>query len=103
METPIYEIIMLEESVKIDKFGWPNYGQSENVGFYYEEETAFKAVKENWCDINDSGKYRAAFVVQKIPGLYPITIVKGYFIYNKKDNNFRQAVLPKEWENFNIS
>ena len=101
--TPIYEIIMFEEIITLDKFGWPHYGQSESVGFYFELDTAIKAIKENWCDINDGGKYKAAIVVQKNPGLYPISVTKGYFIYNKKANTYREGIIPKEWENFNIT
>ena len=83
-EIPIYEIMMLEKTIRFDKYGWPYYGRSENVGFYYELDTAIKAVKENWCDIADEGSYKAAIVAQKIPGLYPIAITKGYFVYNEK-------------------
>ena len=35
---PIYEILMLEKPITVDEFGWPHYGRSENVGFYFEQE-----------------------------------------------------------------
>ena len=101
-KTPIYEILMLEKPVTIDEFGWPSYGRSESVGFYYEEEIALKAVEENWCDINDSGVYKASIVRKKIPGLYPMPKQDWYFVFDNKSNTYKQAKLPKEMVNFSI-
>jgi hypothetical protein len=50
-ETPIYEIHVYEEPWTLNKHGFFDYGIEECVGFYYEKETALKAVEENWCDI----------------------------------------------------
>lgn len=101
-KTPIYELLMLEKPVTVDELGWPSYGRSENVGFYYEEEIALKAARENWCDIHDGGVYNAIIVQKKVPGLYPMPKQEWYFIYDKKTDTYKEAKLPKGMQNFSI-
>ena len=49
-ETPIYEIHVYEEPWTLNKHGFFDYGIEECVGFYYEKETALKAVDSmNLC------------------------------------------------------
>lgn len=98
----IYEIYVLEKPITIDHLGWPQYGRRESVGFYYELETAKQAVRENWIDINDGGVYNAAMIVKKKPGLYPIAIVQGYYVFNKRTEKYEQKEPPKEMENYNL-
>ena len=99
---PIYEIIMLEDPITIDIRGFPEYGHAESVGFYYEEETALKAIRENWCDVNDGGIYNAAIVEKKEPGLYPLAKQTWYFIFDKETKSYFDAKLPKEMEHYQI-
>ncbi len=101
-DTSIYEIYVLKNPITIDKLGRPNFGYRESVGFYYELETAKKAVKENWTDINERGTYNAAVIVNKKPGLYPIALVEGYYVFNKKTENYDDTEIPKEMENYNL-
>lgn len=100
MDTPIYEIIMLEKPLQLDEFGWPTYGHCESIGFYYEEETALKAVKQNWCNINDGGIYKAAIVQKKLPGLYPIPQRKWYFVFDYDNLIYEEKPIPKELQHF---
>ena len=98
----IYEIYVLENPITIDKFGQPQWGRRESVGFYYELETAKRAVKDNWTDINEKGAYNAAIIVKKAPGLYPITLIQGYYVFNQKTEKYDNKEVPKEMENYNL-
>jgi len=99
-KTPIYEIVMLQKPITIDEKGWPEYGKAESVGFYYEQDTALKAVRQNWCDINDGGIYKAALVQKKIPGLYPIPQREWYFVFDYDNLIYEEKQLPKEMQHF---
>ena len=101
-ETPIYRILMLEKPVTFDQFGWPEYGREEDVGFYYEEETALKAARENWADINECGSYQALLVEKLKPGLYPIAHYCGYFVWNKKTQQFDEQIIPEQLRSYSI-
>ena len=98
----IYEIYVLEDPITIDALGIPHWGRRESVGFYYELETAKSAVKNNWVDINERGSYNAAIIVRKSPGLYPIAIVEGYYIFNKETEKYDKKEMPKEMERWNL-
>ena len=98
-ETPIYEIHVYEEPWKLNKQGFFDYGIEECVGFYYEKETALKAVEENWCDLQDHYA-QAALVMEKIPGLYPITPRSKcwYYLWNPIKECFEKADFPQaDW------
>lgn len=98
----IYEIYVLEDPITIDRLGRPEWGHRESVGFYYELETAKQAVKNNWVDINERGSYNAAVIVKKGPGLYPIALVQGYYIFNHQTEKYDAAEMPKEMEHINL-
>lgn len=98
-ETPIYEIHVYEEPWKLNKHGFFDYGIEECVGFYYEKETALKAVEENWCDLQDHYAH-AALVMEKTPGLYPLTPRSKcwYYLWNPIKECFEQADFPQaDW------
>ena len=98
-ETPIYEIHVYEEPWTLNKQGFFDYGIEECVGFYYEKETALKAVEENWCDLQDHYA-QAALVMEKIPGLYPITPRSKcwYYLWNPIKECFEKADFPQaDW------
>ena len=99
-ETPIYELLMLSEPITIDEHGWPHYGRIENVGFYFEEETALQAIRQNWCDVNDGGVYKAALIQKKRPGIYPIPLSEWYFIFDYDNMVYEEKQLPKEMKHF---
>ena len=60
---PIFEVVVFEhpdrEMIYHKPEGdvrscFPDIGSFENMGFYYELDTAIKAMNENWCDIQES-------------------------------------------------
>lgn len=100
-EEPIYEIYVMEKPYYIDEYGFPACGAIERVGYYYEEETALRAVQENWCSIQDH--YARAAEIRKVePGLYPKTIRLYYFLWNSKTKKFEESEFIK-WEGWLLS
>lgn len=98
-EKPIYEIHVYSKEWTIDDKGDLEYGTNERVGFYYEQETAIKAVEENWCDLQDHYA-RAAMIKEIVPGLYPLTPRSRciYYIWNQKKECFERAKIPEiDW------
>lgn len=98
-ETPIYEIYVYSQPWTINEQGFYEYGTSERVGFYYEKETAIKAVEENWCDIQDHYA-KAAMVKEVKPGLYsaPSRAKCWYYLWNTKTEHFEKAKIPEvDW------
>ena len=94
-QQPIYEIYVYEKPWALNKQGFFDYGIEERVGFYYEKETAIKAVEENWCDLQDHYA-NAAMVKEVIPGLYPIIprCKCWYYIWNPYEEKFEPSEIP---------
>ena len=94
--TPIYEIRVYSQPWTINDLGWLDFGSEERVGFYYEKESAVRAVEENWCDIQDHYA-RAALVIEMIPGLYPHPPKSKckYYIWNQQKEQFESAPIPE--------
>lgn len=102
MDTPIYEVYVMEHPWALDELGLPTCGIRERVGFYYEKEKAIKAVEENWCDLQDH--YAQAAEICKVePGLYsqPARKEYWYYLWNQREEKFEIARKPKLgiWDN----
>ena len=105
---PIFEVVVFEHpdremiyhKPECDvKSGFPDTGSFENMGFYYELDTAIKAMNENWCDIQETVFY-AGFVFCRFPGLYN-SVVKDariYFLWDKEKKGFFEAKEPAIFE-----
>lgn len=95
-EAPIYEIYVMSEPWHLDEKGWPCCGIKERVGFYYERETAIRAIEENWCDLQDHYAQAAEICMVK-PGLYssPAYNKYWYYLWNQKEERFEIARKPK--------
>ena len=90
---PIYRILLFSKIPTLDKLGWPDYGTQDDVGFYYEYETAVRAMHENWCDIREC-VFQAGFILIHYPGLYG-TADKEQRIYFEWDND-KQGFFEKK-------
>ena len=98
----IYEIYVFSKPITFDRLGIPRYGHRESMGFYCEYETAYKAIKENWVDINEAGAYPAAMLVKKEEGMYPIAHQLHYFIYNNDKNEYEEQEIPSQLGRWNL-
>ena len=52
-----------------EKTKFPDFGSSSIVGYYFDKNDAFNAVKENACDINETC-YDYALIEEIREGLY---------------------------------
>ena len=96
-EQPIYEVLVYSHPWHLDEHQFIDYGSEERVGFYYEKETAIKAIKENWCNLQDH--YARAAAVREIkPGLYqyPPFSTYIYFLWNGELEKWEEAEVPVE-------
>ena len=102
---PIFEVIVFEHSNKEMiyhksegdvKSGFPDTGSFENMGFYYELNTAIKAMNENWCDIQET-VFHAGFVFCRFPGLYNSVTENAriYFLWDEEKKGFFEAEEPE--------
>ena len=104
-QQPIYDIVMIQY---IDKkaigpsgkeLDFPDFGIIESLGFYYEYETAVRALHENWADINECGLFAGAWIEMKFPGLYPYTGKEGrqFFKWDNEREGYFEAEEPEWW------
>ena len=79
--------------------GLPDTGCMDHMGFYYDLDTAIKAMNENWADIQET-IYHAGFILCRFPGLYNCTLTEHrmYFLWNKERKGFFEAEEPKIFE-----
>ena len=104
-QNPIYIIMMMEKpgneeiihnhnGARIPS-GFPDHGATDEVGFYYELDTAMDAITQNWCDIQEH-VYSAAFLLCKFPGLYETTTTEArmYFLWDSETETFVQKEEP---------
>ena len=100
---PIFEIMLFEYPNKEMIYhkpegdipsGWPDTGCIDDMGFYYELDTAIQAMNENWCDIQETCYY-AGFIVCRFPGLYYAGISRMYFLWDQEKDGFFEAEEPE--------
>lgn len=99
---PIYEILAFEYPDKEEVYptgkhsGFPDMGAQDSVGYYYEFDSAYKAITENWCDIHET-VYNAAFLICRFPGLYSCVGSNGriYFVWDPEKEGYVEADEPE--------
>jgi len=99
---PIYRILLFSKIPTLDELGWPDCGTQDDVGFYYEYETAVHAMHENWCDIQDGGLFKSGFILTLYPGCYDSATKdrRTYFEWNEERGGFFEKEEPDCFENF---
>jgi len=101
---PIFEIVVFENPDKEliyhkpegDTYsGFPDTGGENYMGFYYDLDTAIKAMNENWADIQECC-FRAGFVLCHFPGLYQSAGKEQriYFLWDEEKKGFFEAEEP---------
>ena len=94
-ERPIFEILLFEKVVE-GGFSFPEVGCEDHPGFYYELDTAIRAMNENWADIQDHA-FHAGFILCRLPGLYQgvTTNQRMYFVWDRDKEGFFQQEEPE--------
>lgn len=104
-QPPIYEIIMIQYTNKKaigsngKELNFPEWGITESVGYYYEYETAVRALHENWGDINEGGLFEGAWIEMKYPGLYSYSGREGrqLFLWSEERDGYFEIEEPEWW------
>lgn len=98
---PIYRILLFSKIPTLDERGWPDCGTQDDVGFYYEYETAVRAMHENWSDIREY-MFEAGFILTHYPGLYETATSENrtYFEWNEERGGFFEKEEPDCFEHF---
>lgn len=103
---PIFELLMFEfpnreltADVDGSPLGYADMGATDRAGFYYELDTAVRAMHENWCDIREN-TYNAGFILCRYPGLYDCASTESriYFLWDDQRRGFFEAEEPKLFE-----
>ena len=91
-EHPAKELVYEKNGVHS---GFPDLGRTDEPGFYYDVDTAVKAMHENACDIRET-VYSAGFVLVKFPGMYSPAGPKEriYFLWDDERKGFFEAEEP---------
>jgi hypothetical protein len=76
------------------KSGFPDFGATRTVGFYYEKETALDAVHNNAGDMNET-VYDYAIVEEVEPGLYPCSTVRWLYKFDYKTKQYNPIEEPE--------
>lgn len=92
---PIYVVMVMEKSgtdtIKYDNgkdSGFPDVGEVDYPGFYYDYEDALYAMHNNTCDIRE-GIYNYGFILKHFPGMYCNSAEKGSRVYFEWDQNLQ--------------
>jgi len=92
---PIYRILLFSKIPTLDEHSWPDCGTTDDVGFYYEYETAVQAMHENWCNIQGY-MFEAGFILTHYPGLYEAATSENrtYFEWDEERDGFFEKEEP---------
>ena len=90
--TPIYAITCLTRLEENN--GWPDFGATAFMGYYFEKDVAFQAVKENRCDIAEHC-YHYAVIERILPGLYSYPKERWLFEYDHDNDRFVPIEEPE--------
>ena len=67
-----------------------NIGSARTFGYYKDKDVAIKAVKNNWCDIQER-VYRYAVVEYIEEGLYEPVEERWFFEWSEEKKEFEKA------------
>ena len=95
----MYYFITVFEKLDIDKLGWPETGRRRTWGFYKDKEIAFRALHENWTDMNET-IYNFALIEEYEEGIGHYTGNRQFFKYDKEKDGYFELDEPKEYKHF---
>lgn len=96
----IFTITTIEKIEKdINAFANVAFGDKRTVGFYNSFKDAENAVVNNVCDICEC-LYRYALIEQTEEGMYPDTLTRWLYKYNKITEEYE--LLPKDAEEYKL-
>lgn len=101
-ERPIFVIMVAQHPERIavaengSELDFPDFGESEIVGFFYDLDLAVSAVRSNACDIWENGCFNSVFILLRRPGIYDYATpnCRLYFKWDDDVKGFIQAEEP---------
>lgn len=100
---PIYRILLFSKIPTLNSNMFPDWGTMDDVGFYYELETAIQAMHENWCDLREF-VFDAGLIVKHLPGLYESAATENriYFEWDEDRKGFFEKEEPECLEHYSF-
>lgn len=97
----IYVIMTMTKLEQDEKTKFPDFGSSSIVGYYFDKDKAFDAVKENACDINETC-YDYALIEEIKEGLYQpaFSDCRWLFKYDKDRDRYNPMDEPEILKHF---
>lgn len=91
---PDKELMFIKDGEEIPS-GWPDI-DGNDMGFYYELDTAIDAMHGNWLDIQET-VFHAGFILCTFPGLYERSgkDARIYFLWDEEREGFFEAEEPE--------
>ncbi len=83
----------------IDNPSYLSLPEMDTSGFYTDKNTAYKAVTENWCDIQERC-YDYALIEEVQEGLYGTTNNRQFFEWNEDTKEFVPIEEPKKFKHW---
>ena len=94
-----YYFITVFEKLEIDERGWPNTGCSQCWGFYIDKDTAYKALHENWSDMEETC-YEYAVVEEYHEGISGYTGFRQFFKFDLTKLGYMEIDEPEGYKHF---
>ena len=91
--TSIYTITCLT-NLEEDKTGWPNFGASAFMGYYFDRDEAINAVETNRCGI-DERCYTYAVIEKIDEGLYAYPRPRLFYKFNIEKGIYEHIEEPE--------
>ena len=92
-----YYFITVFQRLKVDDLGWPDTGESRCWGFYSDRDTAFRAVHENWTDMEET-IYHYAVIEEYREGISQPTLSRQFFEFDVDRGGYVEIDVPEGYE-----
>ena len=98
-ENKCFYFITVFVKLDIDDLGYPDTGDSTCWGFYSDKDTAFKAVHENWSDMEERC-YKYAVIEEYREGICGYNGYRQFFKYDVDKNGYFEIDEPESYKHF---
>ena len=94
----IYAIQAIEK-LETNELDWPDFGVTNNCGYFRTREAAFNAVEQNAGDMYEDF-YKYVIVEEVKEGIFPSSNIQWFFMYNPEEDRYVQIRKPKFLNHF---
>ena len=94
-----YYFITVFERLDITDLGWPCVGCERCWGFYTDKNTAFRAVHDNWTDMEET-IYEYAVIEEYHEGISNFTGYRQFFRFDRDKDGYVEIDEPEAYKHF---